>query len=878
MSNYESNQFSNELYEYQTPFADEDSPQNEKNDFEQSGPKEFSNSFIAEFESPFLSTYEHTIQSNESKPYAPEYVSLIAELEDSEFEGNLFGIASELEDVIGNKISGEYEMGSSSNSYINRQANDYFAPLALELESVIDKINEHYSNSTFNDLNELEVENYFSSFISPGANLSPAQEQFFGSVINKVKNVVKKGIDIAKQGIKAVGKLIPIGPILDKLKALIKPLLNRVLKFAIGKLPKEIQPYAHNLAKKFLNLETPGMSGYTLQDTNETPSSGDLKGVSSEFDHLIANLVFSESEEEAVAIVNNYTNDQENIALEQEAQSYGIANENIESARVQFINDLKNLKDGESSAPAIERFLPVAMMALKPVLRMALNMIGRKKIINFLAGFLAKLIDKYVPQNVAQPLAASIIDAGMNILGFETYERANTDLAYEALVNTVEEVVNNMNKLDEATLNNNEALAQNVYELFENAVPNFFPQSRIKPNLRKSNANGTWVLMPRFARKFSYRKFTRTFIIKIDPIKAKRIKTFNGIPLSNFLADVLGIDTERDIEAKVHLYEAIPGTWLSKISKFEKVTGLNTPAMRGWCQIHPLSVETASLLLNEPGLGKDFGREFTSNRNKIAVGQRFYYLEINGASVKNIYPPAPYNPPQPQYPVTIPPNVSTPPQGAYPSQNLPFNPKPNLPQPQVPRSSDIQAVLNFLKSEIRINYFFSEKEAIELVKKVRQNDAIGAAQVIRNSVRDVLNNILIKDIGNKVKIIHEAVPELYLNNYTPENENSENFLPAIGKAVLTKLIEELTKKIVDAAYDAVVKFLKARAIEFINAQNDPNDGVTIKIIWNNISGMNTIKAIINAVKNKLSIGDLTNLVIPKFPLPDILIKPGKLFD
>jgi hypothetical protein len=34
---------------------------------------------------------------------------------------------------------------------------------------------------------------------------------------------------------------------------------------------------------------------------------------------------------------------------------------------------------------------------------------------------------------------------------------------------------------------------------------------------------------------------------------------------------------------------------------------------------------------------------------------------------------------------------------------------------------------------------------------------------VRHSVKNILNDILIKNIDSKVKIIHEAIPELYLN-------------------------------------------------------------------------------------------------------------------
>ena len=80
------------------------------------------------------------------------------------------------------------------------------------------------------------------------------------------------------------------------------------------------------------------------------------------------------------------------------------------------------------------------------------------------------------------------------------------------------------------------------------------------------------------------------------------------------------------------------------------------------------------------------------------------------------------------------------------------------------------------------------------------------------------------------------------------------------------------------AYIAVVNFFKARAAEFKTAQAQPQDGVTIKIIWKNVSGMSTIRSIINAIKGKLSVGNLSELSLPNFPVPEIKIKADKKFD
>jgi hypothetical protein len=293
----------------------------------------------------------------------------------------------------------------------------------------------------------------------------------------------------------------------------------------------------------------------------------------------------------------------------------------------------------------------------------------------------------------------------------------------------------------------------------------------------------------------------------------------------------------------VHLYEAINGTLLSQISNNDKTPGLSVPS--GYVQLHTLSVCTAAMLIKEPCLGKDVSANFTVSRNKVGIGQRFYYLEINGAHLKSV--PGP--------------------QG-----------------PKVSGSSDIQGVINFLKGEIRLNYFFSEQDAKAVVELLNKNDYLGATLKIRQEVRNILHGILLQNVGSKVKIIHEALPELYLENYS---DHQEQFAPlaAVGEAILAKGKEELIKivtqlvaKLAEVAGQAIINYFKARAAEFKQAQAQPADGVTVKIIWVNVPGLSKIGAVINAIKGKLTLGNALDLVLPSIPTPVIQIAAGKHFD
>jgi hypothetical protein len=148
-------------------------------------------------------------------------------------------------------------------------------------------------------------------------------------------------------------------------------------------------------------------------------------------------------------------------------------------------------------------------------------------------------------------------------------------------------------------------------------------------------------------------------------------------------------------------------------------------------------------------------------------------------------------------------------------------------------------------------------------------------------VKTVLNDILVNNVQSKVKIVHESIPELYLENM---NDQQEQFAPfdmlgkIAGKEMISKLVAKLIDKIAAEAYAAVGKFFKERAVEFKNAQAQPQDGVTIKLVWSNIKGISAIRTVINAIRGNLSIGNLSDLSIPKFESPNIRVEAGKKFN
>ena len=58
---------------------------------------------------------------------------------------------------------------------------------------------------------------------------------------------------------------------------------------------------------------------------------------------------------------------------------------------------------------------------------------------------------------------------------------------------------------------------------------------------------------------------------------AEEVESFEGVPLSDYLQDQLGVPEGAEVEAEVYLYEALPGTTVADIARSET----ETPSLGG---------------------------------------------------------------------------------------------------------------------------------------------------------------------------------------------------------------------------------------------------------------------------------------------------------
>jgi hypothetical protein len=266
----------------------------------------------------------------------------------------------------------------------------------------------------------------------------------------------------------------------------------------------------------------------------------------------------------------------------------------------------------------MEQFVPAMLW---PAAKTAITILGRPKLVSFLANLLSGLIKPIIGQNAAGLLAPAIADAGLRIFGLETSYPEPRALEAEALAATIEETVNAVAELPPHVLENEALLTDAVHEAFESAAASYFPNSMIKPELRESfERHGMWTRMPARSPKKRYAKYSDALPIEVSSRVASSIDTFGHTTLRDHLRDQYGHQDGRPYKGQVTLYQALPGTRASTIARAEGFP----PS-----QLHPLTPQAAGALL---GPAASLARRptpspYLSHPEKLHVNQRLYRIE-----------------------------------------------------------------------------------------------------------------------------------------------------------------------------------------------------------------------------------------------------------
>ncbi|RXA20228.1 hypothetical protein EQO05_06515 [Methanosarcina sp. MSH10X1] len=731
--------------------------------------------------SPFLSIYESEEAGGLIDPETEEYVQFLNELYDEEFNETLYGLASEAAALYEVRFTHEYRDPGIVGYEAERFLNQHFAPLVAEAEAMLGSLATELSQRDPKSLSEYEIGEIVDRY-KPSIEPIPNFEDFLRKLKKTFRKVAGKAVNLAKKGISAVAMAG-----LNKLIPLVKPLLKRVIESAIGKLPSQLQPIAKKLAERLPFLKEFEEDNYSTGNSPLSESAGlsEISQIQYEFDRHIADVLFAHTEIEQDLEVSQ-------VLTEQQApEIYPLAE--LDNARDHFIESLQQMKEGEDPTPHIENFIP----AILPALRIGIRLMGRKKVVNFLAKFLGRLIQKFVGPQHTQALSQAIVDAGLRLIQLEATFEDESHAASSAVAATVEETVRRVATLPDYILENQELLEGFALEAFEQAATANLPQVlseeiyRKRPDLGEArNLRGAWIMMPR-GRQKRYKKFSRKIPTRITPHKVSAVETFEGIPLEEFLEEKLGIEPGEEVEAIVHLYESIPGTRLTDISRLEENNpGLST--QDGYEQLHPLTTNASGILLGEPQLGRDTDSRYLVDPYTTEVGQRFYYLEIPG-----------------KRPLMA---------SAMPGRA------------KVRSATKSRVIFDFPKNEIKFLLFLSEIRAQEIAVKLRQHTHVGVVMAnLQKPIERGLRRAL-TDSSGKLKIIHEAV--------TPDQwVNALQRLPSlVPQVLLGRLNEWILKGLSD--------YLKQHSGEFIQAAADTADGVTLLITVENPPGLPQLRQVL----------------------------------
>lgn len=789
--------------------------------------------------SPFLSVYESPEGESLADVGVREaYTTLVNDLYDEEFDDALFELLASARNLHQDQLA-----SGRARHDADRVVTHHFSQLARESDRMLDAMAKELSGRDGAGVDS-EIDMFADRYV-PATPLEPAFQELLGKLVKKIGRGVRAVAKSAVKGAMTLG----LGPILGRIKALIRPLLNRVLQKAIGRLPASIQPAARQLAER-LGLASKVVGGLTTGQsgapavTSQEPSSVDASGVPTdgvpgsspggppddvagspvqgaagpevpemqlEFDDLVAEALLSEDEFEweLTQARANETGEAPPVFAE------------LDQARETFIQSLGTLKEGESAAPHIQGFIP----AVLPALKIATKLIGRPRVVNFLSGLLGKLIGQLVGPTHAPALSRAIVDAGLKLVSLEATAEEESRMAQSAIAATVEETITRVASLPDHVLDNQELLEGFALEAFEQAaasnLPAVLPDATYKrrPDLLEGGVNATWVMMP-LARP-RYKRCSQTFKVTVTPHMAEAIEGFDDGRLAEYLEEQLGVPEGEELEAEVHLFEVLSGGTAADIVRSEaEIPGLGSADEVTMSQLQPLTPTAAGVLLGKPGLGRPM-RQGADIRN-VSPGQRVYHLALGRRPLATA-------------------NASG--------------------RQRVRRLARVHVTLDVPADKLVIRVFLSEVKSQKLAVRLRQQAHVGSLAVgFHKLLGRRLPHILHGRRPTRLRFVHPAV--------TPGTVGTTLLgrLPALVPAMfITRVQEWLTT--------AFSEFSRTQASAFLKASEDPADGVTLVFTVSSPPGLANLG---RAVGQPAAVDARVAAVVAAAPAPKVQVEvfPG----
>ncbi|EPE96646.1 hypothetical protein [Rhizobium grahamii] len=679
-----------------------------------------------------------------------DFEDILGELHDETFNEALAYLADETERDICERFAGETGQFQSERE---RYGEARLAEVRYEAEHYLDTLAEALANQDLGSLGEDRLSEVLDRFDPALSETTPAGEEFIGALVRKAKKVVKTVVNTAKK----IGSLASplLAPVLAKLRGLVQPLLRRVLSFAIGRLPAQLQSAARQLASR-MKLEA------ELEEPEATTSPAnliDVEALAEGFDAALAEAVFAPAAED-----NEYG--------EIDEADHGNSLAALAEARGMLIDNLREAGEKDNLAPAIEQFVP----ALLGALRLGIRLVGRPKVVGFLAGYLSKLIGRWVEPRASGALSSAIADAGLKLMTLEAEDRsaqeaADREAAPVALATVVEDTIRRLAEHEEFVFDNEDLMQLAAAESFSQAIATHFPPRFVRADLQRApTLDGTFLARrPRNLR--AYRKFSRVPEVDVTSQLADEVPTFGGATLGSTLR---AAGATLPMRARMHIYQAAPGTTLASIGRLDRTLGSIRGALSP-ASFHPLTPQAAGLLLREPKLGTSVSKAFLRTPNRIGAGQRFYVLQpADGMSA------------------------------------LPVAGNPGTLQRLAP--SRAWLAFNGRKGTALVGIYFSESEAQQTVSAIRKGNKTAA---------------LLRAIVDACGTIGLSLPSRLAEQERVEVH--EEFAGKMARLIPPDLKHLFRRRLASWVLPAISNWTKANGETFARAAGHPDPGVTIRI-------------------------------------------------
>lgn len=722
--------------------------------------------------------------AGDARPLDAAFAEAFAELRDEAFDEALADLVAETEEAVEERF--EAEGPSAYGTGRERLGELHLSPLSLEVEQYLAAAAESVAGTDVESLNEDQLEQLLADVETRSVELSPASEDFFKAIKNKVRKVARAAKSVARKVGSVAKGALTFG--LKRLRSLIRPLLKRVLSFAIGRLPAALQPAARGLLQK-IRLEAEDEEQVTEEGAAISPTAlADPEMLAESFDAVLAEAVAIERPPEGFEF--------EDYADQEDEQPYeGRELEALAEARAELIGMLRSAQEGEDLTPAIENFVP----ALLPALRLGIRVVGRQRVVKFLAKYLARLIGKWVGPQLSAPLSSAIVDVGLRLLTLEQPDEAeeSAEAAPIVLAATIEDTVRRLTENEEYVFENEDLMQLAVAEAFEQAVATNFPARFVRPALQQApSLSGSFV--PRGVRsRRPYRKYNRVPTIEVSAQVADAVRTFGGTTLAAFLR-AQGVQLPAKV--RVHVFEAVAGTTLPKIARNDRALARVGKGRAVWSRLHPLTPQAAGLLLREPRLGVAVPGTYLRSRQRIGAGQRFYYLEPLQAGI------------------AVPARPST---SARPTQ--------------------ARVVIDLRRSQISTAVYLSEADAQQVAAAVQQGRGV---PVLLQTMRRALQTLTFKPGDRSVVIRREL-------------EEGEEFAAALLGRLAPRVLQSVRGRIRAWFMTMVAEWMRARMAEFTRAAADPASGVTLRLTLRAVPGLPLLR---DALNGKLGPGAMSKVL------------------